>query len=75
MDVVHADGSEQCLLNIPKWNFAWQGSYNLAKPVRLVPGDAVRVTCTWNNTTDRTIRYGNTSEDEMCQGWGTTTTD
>jgi hypothetical protein len=73
MDLVHADGSEECLLDIPRWQFGWQGSYNFVSPVRLVPNDNIRVTCTWNNTTDRTIRYGNASSDEMCQGWGITT--
>jgi hypothetical protein len=73
MDLVHADGSTQCLLNLPNWQFAWQGSYNLATAVRLVPNDQIKVTCTWNNTTDQTIYYGNGSSAEMCQGWGTTT--
>jgi hypothetical protein len=73
MDLVHADGTTQCLLDIPKWDFNWQGSYNFATPVPLVAGDHVRVDCTWDNPTDRTVGYGNATSDEMCQGWGVTT--
>jgi Copper type II ascorbate-dependent monooxygenase, C-terminal domain len=73
MDLVHADGSKQCLLNIPQWQFHWQGSYGFANPVRLVPNDLILITCRWDNTTDHVLTYGNASSDEMCQGWGNTT--
>jgi hypothetical protein len=72
MDLVHADGTTSCLLNIPKWDFNWQGTYNLKKPIAMTEGDRIKVTCTWDNSTDKTVEYGNASSDEMCQGWGTT---
>ncbi len=73
MDLVRADGSTQCLLDIPKWEFHWQGSYTFKSPVKMAKSDQVRITCTWDNSTDQVVKYGNTSSDEMCQGWGTTT--
>lgn len=34
--------------------------------VKLVPGDRTRVTCTFNNTTDQAVAYGESTKDEMC---------
>ena len=33
------------LLEIPRWDFHWQGAYVLARPIEARPGDVVRVTC------------------------------
>ena len=35
-------------------------------PLRLRAGDRLRVGCTWNNTTDETVHYGPSANDEMC---------
>src|SRR5262249_19605020 len=32
MDLVHADGSRQCLLDIGHWDFHWQGAYTFKTP-------------------------------------------
>jgi hypothetical protein len=68
MDLVHADGSRQCLLHIPTWNFNWQGAYALKDPIATHAGDRVRVTCTWDNGTGKDVGYGETTGDEMCIG-------
>jgi hypothetical protein len=36
------------------------------EPLALQPGDGFRFTCTWNNPDDHPVRFGVTSEDEMC---------
>jgi hypothetical protein len=38
------------------------------KPIMAVvnPGDKIKTTCIYNNTTGRTIRFGESTEDEMC---------
>ncbi len=76
--LVHADGSEQCLLDIPDWDFAWQGSYRLATPITMQPEDRIRVTCTWDNSAanqrfeggqqvaPRDVEWGEGTQDEMC---------
>jgi hypothetical protein len=35
-------------------------------PVQLREGEVVRTECTWNNTTDRVVGFGESSLDEMC---------
>ncbi len=67
------------LLDIPAWDFHWQAVYQLAKPVRVGPGDVVRVTCRHDAAlrrlaqpaSARTPRYtmwGEGTTDEMCLG-------
>ncbi len=64
--VEHADGSETCLLDIPAWNFHWQGAYAFKEPVRLNPGDILRLKCTWDNPTMNNVSWGEGTGDEMC---------
>lgn len=58
----------ECLLEIPAWDFHWQDFYFSASPsgIPLSKGDALRFTCTWDNPTDRTITWGESTSDEMC---------
>jgi copper type II ascorbate-dependent monooxygenase-like protein len=35
-------------------------------PIRMAAGDKLQFECTWKNTTDRTINFGDSSLDEMC---------
>lgn len=49
-----ADGSEECLLAIPRWDFDWQRGYVYDAPVDelplVVPGDELSIRCTYDNT-------------------------
>lgn len=66
--IQRANGDEECLLDIPSWDFHWQGSYALAKPVTLEPGDQISLECHWNNTGDSDVSWGEGTHDEMCLG-------
>jgi hypothetical protein len=69
MELVHADGTSECVLHVPAWSFDWQGIYRLRDGVRARAGEELRVTCTWSNETgDATVTYGEGSSDEMCLG-------
>lgn len=63
-----ADGSETCLLDVPRWDFNWQRGYRFVEPILLEAGDALSVDCTWNNTTDHDVTWGDGTGDEMCLG-------
>ena len=39
------------LINIPKWDFYWQGTYTLQKPVKLPTNYRTRAYVTYDNTT------------------------
>lgn len=80
LSIERADGSEECLLEIPKWDFAWQGAYALAEPKVLELGDRIRIECQWDNTagnqpiidgsptTPADRVWGEGTLDEMCLG-------
>ena len=59
------------LLDIPRWDFDWQDSYQFAEPVEIAAGDVLRMTCTWDNRLSDNPRYvtwGEGTADEMCLG-------
>ena len=69
----------QTLLDVTNYNFDYQRSYNLAKPVTVVQGDTIGVTCTYNpqlrqqlpqlrKLPPRYVTWGDGSSDEMCLG-------
>lgn len=78
--IKRADGSETCVLDVPRWDFHWQLSYPLKTPVTVNPGDKIYLECNWNNTADfqpdfgngpltpRDVYWGDGSTDEMCLG-------
>jgi hypothetical protein len=70
----------QTLLHIPHWSFHWQDAYYLEQPVDASPGDTLRVTCRFDNSTShqpivngkplqpRYVLWGEGTTDEMCLG-------
>ena len=75
-----SDGSEDCLLDIPRWDFDWQFGYRLASPTKLEIGDQLNIECTWDNSPSnqpvidgqrqqpRDVTWGDGTTDEMCLG-------
>lgn len=75
-----ADGSEDCLLDIPRWDFDWQMGYRLTAPKTLRAGDTLNIECQWDNTAEnqpvvdgqrlapRDVTWGEGTTDEMCLG-------
>ncbi|MFN0085740.1 MAG: hypothetical protein ACKVX9_10155 [Blastocatellia bacterium] len=64
----------ECLVDIPQWDFNWQGTYLYNKPVELTPNSRLRLTCNYDNSTDnpfnpnnppKAVRWGEETTDEM----------
>ncbi len=80
LSIQHADGSETCLLDIKAWDFNWQRSYVLTKPITLKAGEKLAIQCSWDNSpenqpflngiriTPRDVNWGEGTFDEMCLG-------
>lgn len=72
------DDAAECMLDIPKWDFAWQEMFVLGEPMTLRPGDRVRLSCSYDNSTanqpvvngeqlmPRDVEWGEGTLDEMC---------
>jgi hypothetical protein len=81
LSMLRANGDNECLLDIPRWDFHWQGDYWLRDSTVLQPGDNIRIECHWDNSaanqpagpdgkpeTPRTRGWGFGTGDEMCLG-------
>jgi hypothetical protein len=75
-------GGKTTLLDIPAWDFHWQGSYQLATPLSLAADDQLTVRCVYDNTMERRaqegytgppgpVHWGEGTQDEMCIGYVT----
>lgn len=80
LDIKRADGTRECLLDVPRWDFHWQRSYRLAKTKIFRPGDLLGISCHWDNSAEnqplvggvpqapRDVNWGEGTGDEMCLG-------
>ena len=55
-----------CLVDVPKWDFHWQASYEFEQSMPVAGGQTFEIECTWDNPTDRTVTWGEGTADEMC---------
>jgi len=63
-----SDGASEPIVSVPSWDFNWQLTYELAEPIAFAPGDELSLSCTFHNTTDAPVDWGENTEDEMCVG-------
>ena len=80
LEIERAGGTKECVLQIPHWNFHWQGAYDLAQPKRVRINDRLAIECHWDNTAanqpviggqqqpPRDLNWGEGTNDEMCLG-------
>jgi hypothetical protein len=80
LDITHPDGTRECLLDVPRWDFHWQRSYRFAKTKLFKPGDRLGISCRWDNSAEaqpliggvkqppHDVNWGEGSGDEMCLG-------
>ncbi len=61
-----ADGTSECHIDIPHWNFHWQRNYTFKTPKVLNPGDKVHLECHWDNPGNQDVNWGENTSDEMC---------
>lgn len=59
-------GDDQCMIDIPKWSFGWQGGYMYPQPVHVNANDVITSTCTWHNNSNQAVSFGEGTGDEMC---------
>lgn len=54
------------LTDVPVYDFQSQTFYVNDPPLQIMPGDALRTTCTFDNPGPQTVHFGEATEDEMC---------
>ena len=65
-DLEQPDGSQVPLIRIDDGDFHWQGFYSYATPVPIPYRSKTTASCVFDNTTDHEVRWGESTEDEMC---------
>jgi hypothetical protein len=73
---IYPDGREELLLSVPKYDFNWQTTYTLAKPLQVPAGTKIVHTTVYDNSSqnpanpdpNRTVPWGEQSFDEMLYG-------
>ena len=67
LDMLNDDGTTDCMVHIPRWDFNWQRGYQYESPIPITSTTRVRITCTWDTSSrDTTVRWGESTQDEMC---------
>jgi hypothetical protein len=56
----------QTLANVTPWRFTEQPVINVSPIAQVAAGGRESVTCTYNNTTNQPVSFGQSSTDEMC---------
>jgi len=73
----YPDGTREILLDVPRWDFAWQNRYVLAEPKRLPAGTVMHCVAVYDNSENNsanpdpnvTVHTGPQSWDEMFNGY------
>ena len=58
---------DQCVMDIPNWDFNWQGYYFYEEPITIPGGATIDLECEYDNSEgSQTVRFGEGTLDEMC---------
>src|SRR5947209_2503957 len=79
--VVYPDGRDEVILSVPKYDFNWQLSYELAEPLNLPKGTRIDCVAWYDNSANnkfnpdpaKQVRWGDQTWEEMMIGWFTYT--
>jgi peroxiredoxin len=79
-EAVYPDGTQEILLDVPKFDFNWQLRYDLAEPKLLPKGTVLACTAKFDNSEDNlanpnpkeAVRWGDQTWEEMMIGYFTT---
>jgi hypothetical protein len=75
VEAILPDGSKVCMIDVPKYEFNWQGAYLYRNPLALPHGSQIHIEAHYDNSDDninnpntppRDVRWGEASTDEMC---------
>ena len=61
-----ATDDDKKLVNVPKWDFGDQGNLAVAPMLRIGKDEVIKTRCSFNNTTDKTVVFGESTNEEMC---------
>ena len=57
------------IYDVPNWTWSEPKTEVFPTPVTVTKGGGFTFTCSWNNTTDKTVTFGESANAEMCFFW------
>jgi hypothetical protein len=57
------------IYDVPGWTWSEPKTEAFASPLTIPDGGGFKFTCSWNNTSDKQIGFGESATDEMCFFW------
>ena len=75
VEAILPGGAKVCMINVPKYEFNWQGAYLYRTPLALPRGSQIHIEAHYDNSSEnfnnpntppRDVRWGEASTDEMC---------
>ncbi|RMG20447.1 MAG: monooxygenase [Deltaproteobacteria bacterium] len=68
--IVHSDGRNECLLEIPRWDFGWEQPYWLTEPVTFGTNDQIYIECHFDNSPANQPVVGGKPQPPRDVAWG-----
>lgn len=60
-------GENRCVVDVPRWDFHWQGLYFYREPMVIELGEIANITCRYDTTSRSEVTtWGEGTNDEMC---------
>jgi peroxiredoxin/mono/diheme cytochrome c family protein len=77
MTAIYPDGTQEILLNVPKYDFNWQTVYEFSEPKKIPAGSKLVWDMTWDNSAQnpanpdptKTVKWGDQTFEEMGIGF------
>ncbi|MCW5790210.1 MAG: hypothetical protein KIT72_07305 [Polyangiaceae bacterium] len=63
------DAQGESVYNVPGWRWDEPETVQHDPPFKVPDGGGFNFTCQWNNTSDQTVRFGESANQEMCFFW------
>ncbi len=57
------------IYDVPNWTWSEPKTEVFSEPIKFPKGTGFQFTCTWNNTTDNQVSFGESANAEMCFFW------
>ena len=75
--ILHTSNKEECLLDIPDWDFQWQMEYRFPQSsyAMVQPGDSVQLECIYDNSAENQPVVGGVQQQPKDVAWGEGTLD
>jgi hypothetical protein len=62
-------GPDKTVYDVPGWSWSEPATVYADPPFTLPPGGGFRFSCSYNNTSDQKVKFGESANDEMCFFW------